>query len=99
MYVDDILEISVDATSIMKSLETDTLQLKNSKIAPPEMYMGAKLQKKVINNIGCWTIRSVDYFQASVATVEEGLKTKLWKLPNKVTTPMVTLYLPELDGS
>jgi hypothetical protein len=99
MYVDDILAISVDATSILKSLEGDTVQYKNNKIAPPEMYLGAKLQKKVMDNVECRTIGSVDYVQAAVATVEEGLKAKRWKLPNKVTTPMVQSYLPELDGS
>ena len=43
MYMDDILAISVDATSILKSLEGDTVQYKNRKIDPPEMYLGAKL--------------------------------------------------------
>ena len=51
--------------------------------------MGAKLQKKAMDNIEYWTIGSVHYFQAAVAMVEEGLKTKRWKLLNKVTTPMV----------
>ena len=99
MYVDDILAIYVDATSILKILEGDTVQYKNSKIDPTEMYLRAKLQKKIINNIECRTIGIVDYVQAAAATVEEGLNNKRWKLPNKVTTPMVTSYLTELDKS
>ena len=58
------------------------------------MYLVAKLQKKVMGNIACWTIGSVEYVQADIATVEEGLKTKRWKLPNKLTTTTVQLYLP-----
>ena len=34
-----------------------------------------------------------------IATVEEGLKTKRWKLPNKASTPIFTSYFLELDGS
>ena len=99
MYVDEILAILVDAMSIPKSIEGDTVRQKNGKIASPEMYLGENLEEKVIDNIECWTIGSVDYVQAAFATVEEGLKTKRWKLPNKLTIPMVQSYLPELDGS
>ena len=60
MYVNDILAILVDATSILKSLEGDTVGYKNGKIASLEIYLGANLQKKVIDNIKCWTIGSVD---------------------------------------
>ena len=51
MYVDDILAISVVATSILKSLEGIMVQYKNSKIYPPEMYLGDTLQKKVIKTL------------------------------------------------
>ena len=51
MYVDDILAISVDANSIIKILEGDTLRYKNCKITSSEMYLGEKLQKKVMENI------------------------------------------------
>ena len=99
MYVDNILEISVDATKILKSLEGNTVQYTNNQIASHNMYLGAKLQEKDINDVECWTIGSVEYIQAAIATVKEGLNTKRWKLPNKVSTPMVTSYFWELDGS
>ena len=51
MYVDDILAISVDANSIIKILEGDTLRYKNCKITSSEMYLVEKLQKKVMENI------------------------------------------------
>ena len=99
MYVGNILELSVDATKILRSLEGNTLQYKNNMIEYPDMYLGANLQEKAINNVKCWTIGSLEYIQAAIATVEEGLKTKQCKLPNKVPTPMVMSYLPALDGS
>ena len=48
MYVDDVLEISVNATTIRKSLEGNAVQYKNNKIACPDMCLGAKLQEKSI---------------------------------------------------
>ena len=99
MYVDNILSISVNATKILKILEGNTLQYKNNMIESPDMYIRANLQEKAINNVKCWTIGSLEYIQAAIATVEEGLNTKRRKLPNKVSTPMVTSYFLELDGS
>ena len=37
MYVDYILEISIDPTEILKSMEGKTVKYKNGKIAPPEI--------------------------------------------------------------
>ena len=37
MYIDDILAISIDPTEILKSMEVNTVNYKNGKIAPPEM--------------------------------------------------------------
>ena len=49
MYVDDILEISIDPTEILKSMEGKTVKYKNGKIAPPEIYLGARPKRKMIN--------------------------------------------------
>ena len=35
MYVDDILAISMEPSSILKSMEGDTVKYKNGKIEPP----------------------------------------------------------------
>jgi hypothetical protein len=61
--------------------------------------LGAKLQKKSINGVECWTVTSADYVKAAIENVEEGIKGTKWKLPTKVTTPMVASFVPELDGS
>ena len=43
MYVDEILAISMDPTSILKSTEGDTVKYKNGNIEPPELYMDPSL--------------------------------------------------------
>ena len=99
MYVDDILAISTNAKNVLESLKTETIKFKNDKIAPPDMYLGAKLQEKQINGHSCWTITSVDYINAAVNTVKEAIKNTKWSLPNRCKTPMTQSYYPELDDS
>jgi hypothetical protein len=57
MYVDDILAISCDARSILEEIQ-GTFKFKNGSIETPEYYLGAKLQKKPLNGLECWTITS-----------------------------------------
>jgi hypothetical protein len=73
------------------------IQYKNDKIEVPEHYLGAPLQIKELNGKNMWTMTSVDYVKAAIATVEESLKGTVWKIPTNAPTPMVTSYLPELD--
>ena len=65
------------------------------------MYLGSKLQEKVRNDYSCWTISSADYIKAEVQTVKDYVnKDKFqWKLPSKTPTPMVSSFVPELDGT
>jgi Reverse transcriptase (RNA-dependent DNA polymerase) len=97
MYVDDILVISIDPRSILEDVQR-TFKLKNDKIEPPDFYLGAKLQEKVLNGIKCWTITSHDYVKAAVANIEESTRGTRWKIPpGNVHTPMNGTYTPELD--
>ena len=73
------MAISFDATKLLKILEGNTVEYNNNKIASPDMYLGSKLQEKSINDVECWTIGSVEYIQAAIAMVKEGLKTNKWK--------------------
>jgi hypothetical protein len=98
MYVDNILAVSVTPLPIMEEIQ-DMVKFKNDKIEEPTNYLGTRLQKKWINGVKCWSITSVDYVKAAVENVEEGIKNKRWKLPTKVKTPMVSSYVPELDGT
>jgi len=97
MYVDDILAISCDARSILEEVQK-TFKLKNDSIDPPEFYLGAKLQRKPINGIMCWTVTSQDYVKAAVKNVEEAIRDTRRRLPTaNIDTPMNNTYTPELD--
>jgi hypothetical protein len=97
VYVDDILSISIDAKTILEQMQ---FKFRNDKIEPPTSYLGARLKvKKTIDGVDCWTITSVDYVNAVIETVEAAIKNTSHKLPNKVSTPMLLLYAPQLDGS
>ena len=56
------------------------------------MYLGAKLQEKEIIGHPCLTISSTvkDYINKDRCK---------WKLPSKAPTPMVSAFVPELDGT
>ena len=47
----------------------------------------------------CWTITSIDYINAAIKNIEETLKSKIWKLPKKVSTPMTVNYVAEFDAT
>ena len=98
MYVDDILDISMQPRDVMKDIE-QRFKFKNDKVKEPSNYLGARLQKKVINGWDCWTVTILDYVKSAVTTVEESVKKNTRQLPNKVLTPMVKSYLPELDAT
>src|SRR5688572_6932595 len=72
VYVDNLLSILHDPQTPMEELK-DTIKFKNNKVMPPEMYLGAKLQKKDINGLSCWSMTSCNFIYAAVANVEEKL--------------------------
>ena len=88
MYVDDILAISINPTEILKSMEGKTVKYRNGKIAPPEMYLGARLKRNMINGNMCWTTTSYDYVIAAVQTIKYAITQKPWNMPKTVDTPM-----------
>ena len=61
------------------------------------MYLGARLERKALNGKKMWTIRSRNYIKLSVTNIEERAKKKRMKMPNKVTTPMISGYVKEID--
>ena len=80
-------------------MEGKKVKYKNGKIAPPEMYLGAKLKQKLMNGHMCWTITSYDYLIAAVQTIKDTVKDNRWKLPETLNTPMTQSFVPELDGT
>ena len=99
MYVYNILAILMNPTEILKSMEVKTVKYSIGKIAPQEMYLGAKLKQKIMNGHMCWTINSYDYLIAAVQTIKNAVKDKRWKLPATTKTPMTQSCVPELDGT
>ena len=98
IYVDDILCISHDARGPMNDIQA-TLKFKKDKVEELDFYLGAKLEKKVINGRPVWTMSSVDYVKAAIENVEAQLKKQNKKLATKAPTPMTSNYYPELDES
>ena len=99
MYVDNILVISIDPTEILKSMEGKTVKYKNGKVYPPEMYLGVRLTRNMINGNMCWTITSYNYVIAAVQTIKDAITRKPWKIPKTADTPMTKSSLSELDGT
>ena len=58
VYVDDLLCVSQDPTLPMKEV-SEVLRFKKDKIAPPEFYLGAKLERKNLNGKEVWTMTAV----------------------------------------
>jgi hypothetical protein len=98
VYVDDILCISYDPKIPMQQIQK-ILRFKNDRIAPPDFYLGARIEMKTLNGIKIWTMSSRDYIKAAVRNIEEALRKKNQKLPGRATTPMTSDYSPELDST
>ena len=97
-YVDDVLEISVDAKGLLNEIQKD-FKFKKNKIEPPSMYLGARLELKTLNGQSVWTMCSKDNVKLAVSNIEGQLQSKHMKLPKKTLTPMISDYIPELDTS
>ena len=80
-------------------MEGKTVKYKNGKIAPPEMYLGARMKRKMINGNMCWNITSYDYVIADVQTIKDAITQNPWKMPKTSDTPMTKSFVPELDGT
>jgi len=96
-YVDDQLCIGPNAKKVLNSLQGGTVKFKNGKIEEPEVYLGARLQKKKLNGKEMWTVSSKDYVKAAIDTTRTSIKGKRWKIPTSPKTPMSTTFVPELD--
>ena len=95
-YVDDVLGISMNARELLQEIQKD-FKFKKDKIEPPSIYLGARLEMKSLNGKKMWTMCSRDYIKLSVTNIEDRARKRGIKMPNKVTTPMITGYVPETD--
>ena len=97
-YVDDILSISDDPKAALTAL-TSTFKLKDDKIEPPDMYLGAQLGQIQVGDAECWSMSAKKYVESAVKSVEESLAKKGLRLPTKAYTPLPADYKPELETS
>ena len=97
-YVDDILSVSLNATSILKSIQVN-FKLKDDKIEPPSDYLGAVLGQMDIGGKTGWYLSSEKYVKSAVENIKQALQKGGQKLPSKCKTPLSSSYQPELDTS
>ena len=98
VYVDDIFAISHLPTKTLEQIQEE-FKFKNDEIAPPDMYLGSKLEYQQFNGAKCWTMSSEKYVNAAIENVETKLKAQDKRLPKRADTPMILNYRPEEDVS
>jgi hypothetical protein len=83
-YVDDVLCISHNPEKSMKRIQDD-FKLKDDKMEPPDVYLGASISKmNIASGKTCWTMSPKLYVKAAAANVEEDLAKNGRRLPSKV---------------
>ena len=97
-YVDDILAISHKAKDALKAVQA-VFKLKDDRIEPPDMYLGATLSVMEYNGVQGWCMTSDKYVKAAVENVELELAKLNQRLPSRCKTPMTVGYRPERDVS
>ena len=86
-YVDDIIAISHKVRDVLKAIQT-IFKLKDDRIEPPDMYLGATLSIMEDDGIQGWCMSSDKYIKAAVENVEQKLARVNQRLPSKCRTPM-----------
>ena len=86
-YVDDILAISHKAKDALKAVQA-IFKLKDDRIEPPDMYLGATLSVMEDNGVQGWCMTSDKYIKAAVENVELELSRVNQQLPSRCKTPM-----------
>jgi hypothetical protein len=99
IYIDDILAIGKDPSTILRRLNK-YFTLKEGSVGPPDQYLGAKIRPSIgVDGKKFGTQSSSGYVQEAVKNVERWLQEHNMKLPARSDTPMSTIYRPELDTS
>jgi len=97
--VDDILVISAELMSIMKTIQ-QAYRLKETP-APPTDYLGAKIKTWSIpqETRTVWSMNCVQFLKGAIKYLELELARSKHVLRGKPSTPMQAGYRPELDIS
>ena len=80
-------------------------KLKGEKSKPPDMYLGAVIQKVTNYGTECWTTSSEKYLDSAINNVEEKLEKHKLEFTTRCDTTLSSNYYPseyttpELDSS
>jgi hypothetical protein len=100
LYTDDALAIGENAEKVLRNEIGRYFELKEESIGAPEIYLGGRLRKVVLDNgATAWTFGSSQYVKASVTNVKLYLEKKELPLLRKCNVPLPSTYRPELDVS
>jgi hypothetical protein len=98
LYTDDALAISMNAEHILRNEIGRYFELKEESIGPPEVYLGGRMRKVVLdNNVTAWAFGSTQYVRASVENVKEYIVKRQLEPLRKAKAPFRTKYRPEID--
>jgi hypothetical protein len=98
LYTDDALAISENAEKILREEIGRYFELKAESIGPPEIYLGGRLRKVVLDNgAKAWAFGSAQYVRASVNNVKEYLAKKGMEPLRGQKAPFMSKYRPEVD--
>ena len=97
LYVDDCLCISEHPKEAIEKIDK-YFPMKPGSIAPPALYLGAKISKvQLPNGVTAWAQSTSQYVQEAIKNVEEHLARKGMKLFKGASSPILANYAPELD--
>ena len=98
LYVDDCICVDVNPRPILTNEIGKHWTLKDSSVAPPDIYLGNKVSKVTLeNDVQCWSFSSSQYVQSAVNNVSSYLKERNLALPKRASAPFRGDYRPELD--
>lgn len=101
LYVDDVLCINHKAETELYKLNR-YFKMKDDSIGEPDIYLGAKLRRTVLDNgVECWGLSAAKYVKEAVANVERYIDANMdgRKLPKKASAPWPSNYVSELDDT
>jgi hypothetical protein len=101
LYVDDILAIHHNATTIINEVDK-FFKMKSGSVGDPDIYLGAKLRKmQMPNGVWAWSLSASKYVQEAVRNVKDYYRRERpgqgW--PKHASTPFQRDYRPETDLS
>ena len=97
-YINDIISVSLDAISVLRSLQGQ-YKLKDDKIEPHDDYLGAQLGTMEVKGHHGWFMSLEKYINSAIQNINNTLQKAVQHLPLKCKTPLAHGYHPELDTS